>query len=169
MTQPIQLQATVSEDCSDLIKSMLEGINSKMTYLVEMAPFSSTQRVQTSHFFSCNTIFWIWLSRSRFSSDNVWVIWKCLGFGQWWAFEITLLSIYWSHWRWHKFFCYCGAKVGNSYYGQTDVEKACSRFLENFDFSEENVLEKTRWLSDSREIRWIDSNKKTLIPKSIPF
>ena len=35
MTQPIQLQATVSEDCLDLIKSMLEGKNSKMINLVE--------------------------------------------------------------------------------------------------------------------------------------
>ena len=36
MTQPIQLQATVSEDCLDLLKSMLEGIDSKLIHLVEI-------------------------------------------------------------------------------------------------------------------------------------
>ena len=40
MTQPIQLQATVSEDCLDLIKSMLEGINSKLIHLVEITPMN---------------------------------------------------------------------------------------------------------------------------------
>ena len=40
MTQPIQLQATVSEDCLDLIKSMLEGTNSKLIHLVEITPMN---------------------------------------------------------------------------------------------------------------------------------